>query len=369
MTTATSSQVQRDWAEILDRATTPQQFALLAQATTGADNAGHQRETNAWAAHAVDAYRLLIKHGCKQELNRRAATAEQAMDLLLIRDAGTHGLRADRLHGTIRAVFLRRGWITTTAPTGSATDWSAWLHLTPDGLAHALSACARPLQVSDALGMALHRVARYTIAEVWPGSDVTLRVAKQWDLVQVKPRTGVGNWYSLTDKGRAHLTEWQTAPRREVMPTAAQAALLGELIAGRGAPGTLRALHEAGTYDRCEAERWITYGEPDEYTRRPVHITDAGRDAHARFVAAPPSARPRPQRVTVGAVQAGQVVRLANRTGWRNLTAEWITVASTERLREPGGPGGYRVMMQTPNGPQQYTDQVFGYQTRFEIKP
>lgn len=372
MTTDTRTPSQRAWAAIIEAATTPQQWALVHQASRGADTAGWTSGQDAWCDHATGAYGVMVEYGTKQELNAHKATPEHAVDLLHIRSAGRNGLTASRINGNARKVFLRRGWVTTTAP-GDASDWSGVLHLTDDGYAHAMAAVNAPLRLSDASALALRAVAAAGpdgLEGFWPGPDNSLRVALQWDLVEVhdRPGHGHGKRYTLTDEGHVALAQWQARPRGNGRPTKAQAALLAELLAGRTGPNQ-RRLHDTGTYDRCDVEGWIRYGEPDQHGRRDVFITDAGRAAHDRYTAVPE--RPRPERVRVGELKAGQTVRLANRSGWRNLTADWVTLArEPEFMRVRGsGPGGYRVWITTPDGERQYTDQVFHGGSRFEIKP
>lgn len=317
--------------------------------------------------HAVDAH---------ADLNAKPASPVHAVALTRIAQAGPDGLDGKPVAGTLRALFLRRGWITATTREGHPAqprDWTARLHLTAVGEIQLAAAMSRPVDLTDAQALALARIERAGpegYLGYWPGDGADLAVCELFELVTARTATqGTQKWFALTDTGRAALQRWQATPRKPVKPTPAQAALLGELIDGHTARRDYN--YASGTYQACEAQRWISRGELDERGCQPLFITATGREAHKRYTATPPPVKTRPTRVSVGRLEKGQTVRLANRAGYRTVGPQWVKVDHLEHVRPIGGqPGGYIVWITDGATVRRYAEGTcFHPVNRFEIKP
>lgn len=309
-------------------------------------------------------------------LNEHPATTMHAVELTRIADAGEQGLYARHLDGTTRARMLRRGWITSTSHDGrqaGARDWAAWLHITVEGRAVAAAALSNPVDLNDAQAAPLLMIRRagedgYT--GWWPGVHGAYQVATFFRLVvERRPyKDAAPDWFVLTEAGKTALERWRAKPRRVKPPTPPQAQLLGELIEGQTARRT--RVYRTDTYDACEVAGWLVWGAAKGDGSREAIITATGREAHAAFVAAPERARrARPELVPVRKLVKGQVVRLANRGGYRNLGPAWVTVVEVRQVPRIGyKPGGWQVLIEDGDGLVPYAGKTFMSVTKFQVK-
>lgn len=67
-------------------------------------------------------------------------------------------------------------------------------------------------------------------------------------------------------------------------------------------------------------------------------------------------------------VAAGTKIRMARRRGWRHLPDGFVELAGVEYEPRRGEmPGGYRVLMRTPDGVRPYVDVLLHPNATFEI--
>lgn len=329
----------------------------------------------AYALDALAVYTDLLAAGRYAHLNRELPTAVHAAILRRIAQAGGDGLYANKVLGQVRMMMARRGWVTASDREGRpmpARDWTSILRTTVEGEAVAAAVLDRPVELSDTLAAALLAVAGGGpdgYHGPWPGARDTLPVAEAFKLVtsRVVRKDFPPEWFLVTTAGIDALARWRAEPRTEATPTTAQYHLLTELAKGRTAQ-RMRS-YPSGTYDACERNGWLLWG-PVVDGRRKCQITKAGVLARGRYT---PNVKQSPRRSThprarVTELEAGQVVRLANRKGWR-LGPEWVTVRELEKVPGQGRkPGGWHVLIWRDGEVVPYGGKPFASTQKFEVK-
>lgn len=386
MDTTTQTSPSDQLGRLVQDARTPQEHALLHHAFYRAgtyDSRIHGSRAD-YPAVVMAYYAQLRAQDAFVDYNTTPATPVHALYLSKIQHA-TEGVDAHMINGNYRTLFLRRGWVTATTRDGAPAgprDWAATVHLTDRGAIQLASTMSRPIDLDDAQGTLLGRVERFGDAGYTGqrfGQPRDWAVVELFDLITATELDrGYRYHIELTDAGRDALARWRARPRPKRMPTAAQYGLLQELIAGHVT--RREVLYNVGTYDVCEAQGWVAWGDPaSEGGPAPLFITAAGREAVIRYSnhmlgpdGHPAKPKPRNSRTTPARLLAGQWVRLANRRGYRDLGPGWVVVDHVQRVPSQGrAPGGYILWVFNPDcsGIVKYAGgTVFTGTTRFEIR-
>lgn len=369
----TRDQAQQAWATLAAQARTPEEHACLATARrlVPVDD-GHL----SWHALAVVIYKDMLRLGVHAGLNDEPATPAQAVDLDRIANH-PNGMDGALVNAQTRSLFLRRGWVTAFDRYGQPAgphEWSCILFVTEAGAAVAAAALSQPVELTDSQAAPLREIARYNdyYNGHWPGTHLTYLLAVRFRLVEERRTRSHSSpdWFVLTEAGKQALARHKARRRPVANPTKTQAELLAELAASNTKRRT--GSYPVTTYDRCEANQWVRYGEKTEHGWRPLFITAAGREALTRYQTGPVTAaagKSKHERKPARELAAGMVVRLANRSGYRNLGPDWITVHRIEHMPRAGRrPGGYQVIYLRDGQEFLYCGRAFNQITRFEIK-
>lgn len=79
-------------------------------------------------------------------------------------------------------------------------------------------------------------------------------------------------------------------------------------------------------------------------------------------------APPRARASELDEVAAGTKIRIVNRRGWRHLPDGFVELAGVQYEPRRGDmPGGYRVLMRTPDGVRPYVDVLLHPNATFEL--
>ena len=347
------------WQDLAAGVVTPDAVACIRQAETHA-SIEHEEGTEGWHLEAIKTFRRLANSGTFDYIGRSMATPLQAAELAKVQAAGEQGLHGHHMDGKTRGVMIRRGWILTTGR--DERDWTGKLHLTFEGHCQLIAAPRRPIDLDAGLSLVLERLQRHEPMGGFEGG-YDERVLRLYQLID-------GDNH-LTPAGTDALARWHAAPKLELTPSKAQDRLLVELINQPEATNRRAMGHHASTYDACEKQRWIRWGQRDEQGRAPLFITAAGREAHQRFLdtAQRPDKQRTPRR-QVTQLREGDKVRLANRSSWRGLTAAWVIVDHVQAIPRHGRePGGYVVWTRTGDGQvNAYAGRhPFHRNTKFEV--
>src|SRR5262245_53798029 len=293
MHTQTGQTSTARWQRLVTTARTPQEHALLATSAkhVGPFDGRYAGEYETYYAILLTYYDQLAAQNAFAALNDTPASTGHAFDLSRIAQAGPDGLHAHMVNAGTRGALLRREWITVLTRDGrraGPNDWAATLRLTWIGEVQLASAMMRPVTLTDAQGAMLSKIERAGAAghlrrPRCPPRDLAL--CHLFDLSAVSER----DVYTLTDTGHAALARWRQRARKALTPTRAQHALLSELIDGNTADR--QYLYATGTYEACEAQQWIVWGQRTGDGRAPLFITAAGREAHARYAETPTAAK------------------------------------------------------------------------------
>lgn len=374
------------WADIAARAETACQWACVL--------AARQSIPSGDPAALTAAYHRIRGSGVYVELDSLPLSAGYTADLALVVHGGADGVNASRLDGSARTTLARRGF--TAVRPGSrwpADDWRATVIATLTGLAVVRAAQCRPVALSEMEAVPLAVIEREMRTKpeggstAWPGSDLALRMAQMWRLVEYVrlPAPPSEHWSGATGKAVYRLTpEGVAALERARRARGDQAATVTKTTAdvlallssnGKGDLGELDPTMRTAV-QKCLNARWVTEGALIPGTqRRALKMTEAGRDALAgyRFRLETATSTPRYPTRQVNELQRGQVVRMGNRRDHRRLSPDWVTVvevkhhASTDRHLA----NNYEVWVtsEAVPGAYLYAGQPLYRTVRFQIKP
>lgn len=334
------------WATIVGNATTAQRHAcvIAARGIVGEDD----------PERLVTAYRQLRAEDAYAALDELHLSASQIAELAIVVNGGPAGVNGHRLDGGVRK-FLAARSLTAVQPGSRwrADDWRATVSATLAGVALVRAAQGRPVELTGAEVVPLaiiERAMRATAdggAPSWPGSDLSLRVAQMWRLVEyvrVPPPPGV-HWsgqlgtavYRLTVAGLDALERHRRSDDKPVAEATARTAAVLDRI-NHTTYGDLGKLDAATTtaLQKCLSSGWVVEGEliPGS-VRRVLRVTEAGRDALAGWTFRKQSAEtapPAPTR-TAAEVEPGQWVRLSNRKDRPGVGPEWVRVADVRHAQ------------------------------------
>lgn len=344
MKTAPSS-----WDMIVRGARTATDHARIYAATLAVpeDNLDHRA-----AAHA-----RMCAAGAFADLDVLKLTASQITELAAVASGGTAGVNAQRIDGQIRPHLVRLGLI-AKAPSSRypASDWRATVRATPSGVGTVRAAQGQPvtLTTEEAVPLAVIERAMRTRPERgvsgWPGSNLTMRVAQMWALmefVRAGPPPGE-HWAShlpaavhrLTPAGLEALERHRLSNDSVAIPVTTRAA---EILARvQSAPGSdLGQLGGRDTHmlQKCMEAGWVSEGKPVMHavSRRKVHLTPEGQEAleRWRFQVATEKASPPQPSWPVTEITAGQWVALSNRRGFPGVASGWVKVVEVKSVPRP----------------------------------
>lgn len=373
------------WTSITSNVSTPEGHAcvLLARRAVGRNN----------PVLLVQQYRRLRDEGTFAGLNGLPLSAAQIAELAIVANGAKDGVQGQCLDGHVRR-YLAAHKLTAVAPGSRfpAADWRAVLYPTLRGIAVVRAAQGKPpiLSAAEVMPLALIEQAMASAeggVRTWPGSDLALRVAQTWRLVErvQQPTRRAEHWsgglgktvYRLTAQGVGALERYRTAHHggggQWVSP---QTAEVLEFVAKlrTGDPGASPPLPLV--IRRCIEQGWIREGaEVEDTGRRRLALTEQGIDALEGWRFRRRSAPVLEQLPTcsVRHLEKGQTVRLSNRRAYPGIDSRWVRVEEVKRARsEEDGlmKSNYEVWVSTDlvGEPFLYVGRPLFHTVRFQIK-
>jgi DNA-binding PadR family transcriptional regulator len=330
----------------------------------------------------VDTYRANIGAKRYRVLNTVGLSLADLTDLCRIVDAGAAGLPSVQFDSVARENLDRLRLVAFTAarrpgaagappasPLVSHHSPHAIVSATLAGVAVARAYQTRPVTLQTTETAALAKLEADNGAPLWPGTRRAERAARYWGLVTHDD----DGWYRLTEAGRAALMRQRSnLSTDQIMPSPAQAEGLDRLVKRGGSSDDVDGLR-GGSIEQCITRQWVARAGTVHGSRRPVfRITEAGRDALARWEAVQRRQRGDIPNLTPQQLQPGMRVRLANRPRSLNVAAFYVWVADVERVREEGKFHGVWQVWVTddPGGtPYLYGGRAFHPSTRYQVMP
>lgn len=339
------------WASVLGRVGTPEGHAcvIAARRTVGAED----------PVRLLAEYRRLREKQTYAELNGVPMTAGQTAELAIVVNGGVQGVNGHRLDGHARKHLAGHQLIAVRGGSRfPAADWRATVHATLRGVAVVRAAQGRPVELNTEEAMPLAVIERAMRgpdggADTWPGTDLALRVAQMWRLVELvraaAPPTEsrvpiLGKTiYRLTEAGVGALERHRRAfsgnkhTRGDIGPHVAEVLeFVGKLR--NGDPGV--SPPRPRVLQACIDRGWIAEGTPHPGSGRiRLALTESGRDALGEWRFRQRAAEDSRALPTLAVVELipGMWVRLSNRRRFPGIGAQWVKVEEVKSaLRSDG---------------------------------
>jgi DNA-binding PadR family transcriptional regulator len=341
------------WAVITTKVGTPEGHAcvIAARRAVGEED----------PAKLVPEYKRLRAEGTYSHLNSLPMTAGQIAELAIVVNGGKQGVNAHRLDGNARKHLAAHQLIGVRPGSRYlVTDWRATVLATLRGTAVVRAAQGRPVELSTEEAVPLAVIERAMGgpdggAASWPGSDLALRVAQMWRLVeytrvppppsQSRSPTLGKTIYRLTDEGRSALERHRQAARGNVDPRlrpviGPHAAEVLEFV-GRlrnGDPGVCPP--RPMVLQRLIDQGLIVEGTTIPGTSRMrLALTEEGRDALGEWNFRLHAKAQSSELPTVPVVELapGMWVRISNRRPFPGLGPQWVKVEDVRHVARSDG--------------------------------
>jgi hypothetical protein len=323
-----TQQQRANWASIVSTVRTRHRRAAVIEA---------QRRASPDVEEMRRAYWRLLASGKYAHLDRMPLSASQLAELAHVYAAGPRGISANSIEGRARA-YLARHRLTAPVPgcLHPADNWRAQIAATVAGAACVEAARGEPVELTLEEAVPLAVIERTGLSPGWPGTDVSLRVATTWRLVEMVRADPLSAAYAyrLTPAGHEALRRQRARGGRAISSvTQTEVELMREVKRVRGGDLGVLLLTKQRILQKCLEAGWVVERPPAADAVRPSYaVTEDGEDALSAFRAAARQARPAPAPLPTAqpvGLRKGMTVRLSNRSV-RGVGPDWVTVERVE---------------------------------------